>query len=115
LFLAGCIAEKIVVPTDPVSVSYPSCAAVADGHFACLDDNRNLTFALGQLQHPFQDFGVLFHIQVFMIFVGLPGPVGVRSPGFAENQDFFFHGPPRVVLNVKIKTIKCSAQLGNHK
>ena len=81
---------------DTVGRSDFSGTAKADGHFAVLDDYRNLTPAVGQLSHAFEA-GIVF--QDIDIVEGhlASGEVrtGSRSKGsqvLAVNCDVFCHG-----------------------
>ena len=72
-----------------------SGTAEADRHFSGLDDHGHLAAAIGKFQHPGKGSLVFEHVQVLKWDLapseGLPGPGGVGSKVFPENDDFFVH------------------------
>lgn len=68
----------LIRPDRPEDLN-TSGAAVTDGHLISLDDDRHLTGAVAPLQHSFHVLTILFDIDVVMLLVGRPGPIGIRS------------------------------------
>ena len=84
-------------PADRGSLNF-SRAPEAHAYLAALHQDRHLPGPLGELKHLFQGLGIFQHIpindlQPFLGF-GLPGLQRKGSTLFAENGNFFSHGPP---------------------
>jgi hypothetical protein len=74
-----------------------SAAAEPDCYFAGFDDDRDLSAAVGVLQHPFQSVVIFQNIDVFDRNVSageiLTGSRGVRSKVLPENKNALgWHG-----------------------
>lgn len=79
-------------PRDPRLLD-SSRAAVADGHFVPVDDDRHRSSATGHCHHLFQKLGVFLHVVVLdpSIRIGLTGRGGVGSAGLTVDLDFVRH------------------------
>jgi hypothetical protein len=69
----------------------PSTAAVADGHFVVLDDDRDVATALAVREHPLEVGGALLDVEILdraaALCEDLTGFRGVGSSVLAEDQD----------------------------
>ena len=66
--------------------SHPSGSAVADGDLVPLHDDRHLALAARRLEHGLHGFGARLHVDVIVVPIGLTGPLGVGSTGFAVDH-----------------------------
>ena len=90
-----CFQEGLVIGFEPANrrLSDASRAAIADGHFPAVDDDRDGPSAAGHREHLFQELGVGLHVVVLdpSFRIGLTGRGGVGSAGFSVDFDFLGH------------------------
>ena len=80
-----------------LAVSDPSAFAFeTDGYLIAIDDDRDLSLTVGQLQHLFQKVGRVDYIdelnRLAFLGIGLTGRCGVGSSAFPVNDHLGGHG-----------------------
>lgn len=76
---------------------HPSGAPEPDGYLGAFDNDGYLAFALGDFKHRIEVGGVLFHIDIIMLRVSLPGSASVRSARLAVDDYGVCHtSPPQI-------------------
>jgi len=75
----------------PPEKSYPSGTPVTDGHLSFLDDDGDFPTPPGFYHHLLDQGTILPHVAEIdlkpLVFVGLPGLIGIGSTGFSVDDD----------------------------
>lgn len=85
------IGYLFLIDSPSRNILHASSPAVSDSHCIAVYDYRHLSLAVRQLEHLIHVFVACFNIEILVLPVSLPGPVRVRSSGFAVNFYFFSH------------------------